>query len=106
MKPAKQQPAKAVNEIWRIEVEATPARKRIIKEFNRRHVRRKKLDEACVLTVLAHALFMVPERLSEALCCMARYRDQEGLDGDLVFSNLTGAAAARWIKAGRQVCDE
>lgn len=86
----------ASHERCQIELELTPARKRIIKLFRLRHkLTSRKITDAETVAFMAELGFMVPEHLSRACDYMVGYRKAEGCDD---MDQITATVALSWGK--------
>lgn len=56
--------------------------KPVIDWIRRKHYRGRKPSDAEIAKLFCRAAFCVPEAVSDAINCYARYRDAEGLEGD------------------------
>lgn len=86
----------ASHERCQITLELTPPRKRILKEFRRRHFGHVRISDCEIAAFMATLAFTMPHQLSAACNVAARYRDAEG--GVDAVSQITGFVAATWGK--------
>jgi hypothetical protein len=86
----------ASHECWTVTLVASPARKRILKQFRQIHFGQSKLSDADLVAFMAQLAFTVPKHLSAACDFAVRYHDAEGhVDG---VEQITGTVAATWGK--------
>jgi len=87
----------ASHERWTIRIEATPAHKRILKEFRRRHFGRHQISDTEIAAFMLKLAFTVPRHLSGACEFLVRYRDAE--ECNQAMEQITNTVAAAWGKA-------
>ncbi len=93
----KKLPPKVAKEYWTIRIEATPARRRIIKEFRKRNFKNGRWTDGLISSAVSELAFIVPEKISEAANFVARYQDAEG-STPVALHQITSTVAARWRK--------
>jgi len=82
-------------EFWTLKIEATADRKQIIKGLRKIHYKRgSQVSDAAIAAFMASMAFTIPEAISGAINCFARYREAEGFDMDSegALKQLTGMA--------------
>lgn len=88
----------ASHERWQITLEATPARKRILRELRRRHFRGVAINDDDIAAFMAELAFTVPQSLSRSVEALVRYREAEGFAGGEPLDQLTGTVSNSWRK--------